>query len=172
MLSFRPFQTGSLCGISPPFSELFPTTGQVTYALLSRPPLTRRSVRLACVRRAASVRPEPGSNPHEKISIQVQFWLECFFGSLALPSTIQMLRCRQSSLHRSEDAATTEPERLWPLQAPEIAYSLVCQRMSLRRRQQTVNRLLYSGLWGPSRPSSRRLSAGFLKNLLLCLHYL
>ena len=46
--------------------------GQVTHALLTRPPLTsivvlRRfcpwsSVRLACVKHAASVRPEPGSN--------------------------------------------------------------------------------------------------------------
>ncbi len=46
--------------------------GQVTYALLTRPPLSPlsfyRSVipavlaRLACVRHAASVHPEPGSN--------------------------------------------------------------------------------------------------------------
>ena len=27
------------CGISHPFGQLFPTSGQVTYALLSRPPL-------------------------------------------------------------------------------------------------------------------------------------
>ena len=52
--------------------------GQVTHALLTRPPLTsivvlRRfcpwsSVRLACVKHAASVRPEPGSNSPCKIS--------------------------------------------------------------------------------------------------------
>ena len=60
------FHSRNLCGISPSFEGLSPTTGQVTYALLSRLPLTRRSVRLACVRRAASVRPEPGSNPHQK----------------------------------------------------------------------------------------------------------
>jgi hypothetical protein len=31
------------CGISHPFGQLFPTSGQVTYALLSRPPLTTRA---------------------------------------------------------------------------------------------------------------------------------
>ena len=46
---------------------LSPTRGQVTHALLTRSPLSIKkqapqcSVRLACVRRAASVRPEPGS---------------------------------------------------------------------------------------------------------------
>ena len=48
---------------------------QVTHALLTRPPLSRqryqseeinprRFVRLACVKHAASVHPEPGSNSH------------------------------------------------------------------------------------------------------------
>jgi hypothetical protein len=57
-------QPASACGISPPFGGLFPTAGQVAYVLLTRLPLTDQSqpVRLACVRRAASVRPEPGSN--------------------------------------------------------------------------------------------------------------
>ena len=43
---------------------LFPTIGQVTYVLLTRPPLSHRSetVRLACIKHAASVCPEPGSN--------------------------------------------------------------------------------------------------------------
>ena len=31
------------CGISHPFGQLFPTSGQVTYALLSRPPLGTRA---------------------------------------------------------------------------------------------------------------------------------
>ena len=65
-----PFRT--LCGISVLFKTLSPTVGQVAHVLLTRPPLSLRSitrrispvnsVRLACVRRAASVRPEPGSN--------------------------------------------------------------------------------------------------------------
>ena len=56
-----------LCGISPAFAELFPTRGQVTHALLTRSPLYSGPegpflVRLACVKHAASVHSEPGSN--------------------------------------------------------------------------------------------------------------
>ena len=54
------------CGIITCFHVLFPTGGQITHVLLTRPPLpTTRGwpfVRLACLRRAASVRSEPGSN--------------------------------------------------------------------------------------------------------------
>ena len=54
-------------GITPPFGGLDPGAGQVAYALLTRPPLVRAprgapTARLACVRPAASVHPEPGSN--------------------------------------------------------------------------------------------------------------
>ena len=65
----------TLCGISTDFSVLFPTEGQVAHALLTRPPLSLKekqafqvsSVRLACVKHAASVHPEPGSNSQIKI---------------------------------------------------------------------------------------------------------
>ena len=67
-----PCDTTILCGISVRFQTLSPSERQVTHALLTRPPLDLKSiirrilienpVRLACVRRAASVRPEPGSN--------------------------------------------------------------------------------------------------------------
>ena len=72
-----------LCGISSHFWLLSPCTGQVTHALLTRPPLShqifsseenqiRRFVRLACVKHAASVHPEPGSNSHVKKLISVK----------------------------------------------------------------------------------------------------
>ena len=55
-----------LCGISTSFPMLFPTRRKITHALLTRsllswglPPL---SAQLACVRHAASVDSEPGSN--------------------------------------------------------------------------------------------------------------
>ena len=57
-------------GISSPFELLSPTSGQVTNALLTRSPLRKycySSVRLACIRHAASVHPEPGSNSPQKI---------------------------------------------------------------------------------------------------------
>ena len=58
--------TGVLCGISVPFETLSPAKGQIIHVLRTRAPLsTHRSellVRLACVRPAANVRSEPGSN--------------------------------------------------------------------------------------------------------------
>ena len=64
-----------LCGISNRFRLLSRRKGQIIHVLLTRPPLkyssstpkgfaANISARLACVRRAASVHPEPGSNSH------------------------------------------------------------------------------------------------------------
>ena len=75
-----------LCGISSRFQLLSPSTGQVTHALLTRPPLSRHSrpsekfcpwcfVRLACVKHAASVHPEPGSNSRLKFLIHFRMTL-------------------------------------------------------------------------------------------------
>ena len=56
-------------GIRPIFTGLFRGEGQVGYALLTRAPVDAHQkqaflplVRLACIRHAASVHPEPGSN--------------------------------------------------------------------------------------------------------------
>ena len=63
-----------LCGISSRFQLLSPLKAQVAHALPPRPPLEQSDrnqtvpVRLACVRHAASVRPEPGSNSHNIVS--------------------------------------------------------------------------------------------------------
>ena len=72
---YAPCSAKGLCGISSRFQLLSPCTGQVTHALLTRPPLSHQKlhseeirlrcfVRLACVKHAASVHPEPGSNSH------------------------------------------------------------------------------------------------------------
>lgn len=67
----RPCDPGTSSGISSTFAKglrplLFPSSGYVTHALLTLPPLTAilllRSVRLACLSHAASVQAEPGSN--------------------------------------------------------------------------------------------------------------
>src|SRR6185437_3861380 len=59
-----------LYGIRPSFPSLSRSAGQITHVLLTRSPLEypRKglSVRLACVKHAASVRPEPGSNSPNK----------------------------------------------------------------------------------------------------------
>ena len=54
----------AVCGISAPFGTLSPAKGQIIYVLRTRAPLSGLPplVRLACVRRAANVRSEPGSN--------------------------------------------------------------------------------------------------------------
>lgn len=63
-----------LSGIRPSFPGLSRSAGQIAHVLLTRSPLEylRRglSVRLACVKHAASVRPEPGSNSPNKNSSQ------------------------------------------------------------------------------------------------------
>ena len=77
-----------LCGISNHFWLLSPCIRQVTHALLTRPPLSHKElqtevicskcfVRLACVKHAASVHPEPGSNSLNKCLLQVKInsWL-------------------------------------------------------------------------------------------------
>ncbi len=66
----RPCGQRGSCGISSRFQLLSPSQGQVTHALLTRPPLSlpralpkdgvRSFVRPACVKHAASVHPEPG----------------------------------------------------------------------------------------------------------------
>ena len=79
-----------LCGISTSFPVLFPSVRQVAYALLTRPPLSILKIyrsfilwflaRLACVRHAASVHPEPGSNSQIKVFVQDQnqAWLNFY----------------------------------------------------------------------------------------------
>ena len=53
-----------LSGISQTFAWVSQSLGQITYVLLTRSPLNvlLHSDRLACIRHAASVHPEPGSN--------------------------------------------------------------------------------------------------------------
>ena len=71
-----------------------PCTRQVTHALLTRPPLSHKIispegnqikcfVRLACVKHAASVHPEPGSNSHVKKLISVKLNLANSFIQVA-----------------------------------------------------------------------------------------
>ena len=59
------FPLSGLCGISFDFPKLFPTKRYMIHVLLTRTPLYSGCpflVRLACVKRAASVDSEPGSN--------------------------------------------------------------------------------------------------------------
>ena len=66
-LTIPRFHPKILCGISPAFAGLFPTKGQIPmyYAPVRRSSAriaTPVTARLACVKHAASVQSEPGSN--------------------------------------------------------------------------------------------------------------
>ena len=76
-----------ISGISQTFAWVSQSLGQITYVLLTRSPLNvlLHSDRLACIRHAASVHPEPGSNSQIFIFIflffnflAVIFWLKFF----------------------------------------------------------------------------------------------
>ena len=95
-----------LCGITSRFQLLSPSTRQVTHALLTRPPLSHKQlqseeicrkcfVRLACVKHAASVHPEPGSNSYVKVFVPSQFfWLTpVFLNRQKLVHYLVSLRC-------------------------------------------------------------------------------
>ena len=84
-------EAAGLCGISTSFPVLSHYRRQVAHALLTRPPLSFRlycyklgSVRLECVRHAASVHPEPGSNSRKICilsALAVNTFFELFFSS-------------------------------------------------------------------------------------------
>ena len=79
--AFRPLNpaaeaTGMSCGISPAFAGVSPIGGQVAHVLLTRAPCAgflycyrKLRTRLACVKHAASVRSEPGSNSRLKLVV-------------------------------------------------------------------------------------------------------
>ena len=97
-----------LCGISSRFQLLSPCIRQVAHALLTRPPLNFRKsirvlqfsspVRLACVKHAASVHPEPGSNSLIKfVRVQENPWLSlssfyCLFESVLIKNSLEFSR--------------------------------------------------------------------------------
>ena len=69
----KPFPLGGVCGISDSFPSLFPTARQVPtrYSPVRHSVIPGKPgdlVRLACVKHAASVRSEPGSNSHVKFT--------------------------------------------------------------------------------------------------------
>ncbi len=94
---------GASPGISPVFTGLSPSAGQVAYVLLTRAPVAggRKQAcapaapRLACVKPVASVHPEPGSNS--------SLLLSCFFlfrNVLRKPSGKRLLRGRRMTDYR------------------------------------------------------------------------
>ena len=73
-----------LSGFSIRFQKLSRAHGQVTYVLLTRSPLDSKKqasfplVRLACIRHAASVHPEPGSNSPFDLALRCLWHLSLY----------------------------------------------------------------------------------------------
>ena len=82
-------------GIRRSFPRLFQREGQIAHVLLTRSPLvySRRSLtaRLACVKHAASVRPEPGSNSPLKVQAQRPAQLQLILTNYLLTNKLSEL---------------------------------------------------------------------------------
>ena len=89
-----------LWGINPDFSGLSPSTRQIAYALRTRAPVSKEQApstpRLACVRPAASVHPEPGSNSSSYILILLRSLCQVFLFSIIRVLTLSL--CCQSNM--------------------------------------------------------------------------
>ena len=92
------FPAHRICGISVTFATLSPTSGHVPmyYSPVRHSPpgaSSRAAVRLACVRHAASVQSEPGSNS------SVQFLIKLSLDVLQIIRSTEFLLHRASYLH-------------------------------------------------------------------------
>ena len=137
-------RTTLLCGISICFQMLSPASGQVTYVLLTRPPLVGdqnqsgastinqlgQRVRLACIRHTAGVHPEPGSNSH----IKQEAWIALFNKLSELTSQMFLPRSlRSRTLHIWFVETLFSFQRSTADQLSQPAYWLYHERFSLSR---------------------------------------
>ena len=102
-LALRSCDQNALCGISVRFHTLFHTHRQIAHALLTRPPLTvlLPFVRLECVKHAASVHPEPGSNSLKNcILLSFADKLKSFFQSFN-SKLLTLVLCVQSLINEN-----------------------------------------------------------------------
>ena len=98
-----------LCGISTCFQVLSPLMGRLPTCYspvrhssfqLSASTREERSVRLACIRHAAGVRPEPGSNSHNKVRTILRLLSSiCLLAYCLLVKNVCCLELNQDALH-------------------------------------------------------------------------
>ena len=98
-----------LCGISTCFQVLSPLMGRLPTCYspvrhssfqLSASTREERSVRLACIRHAAAVRPEPGSNSHNKVRTILRLLSSiCLLAYCLLVKNVCCLELNQDALH-------------------------------------------------------------------------
>ena len=130
-----------LCGISTCFQVLSPCLGQIAHALLTRPPLEYQPsgrnlpinipARLACVKHAASVRPEPGSNS------DVQS-LSCLISASEPTRQSQSLFLIQQAFHSFESDCF-----LYSLSSLSVSFSRIVPPLSTFHRRSRQHMGLY-----------------------------
>ena len=132
-----------LCGISSRFRLLSPCIGQVSHALLTRPPLSHKHlppegfcrkcfVRLACVKPAASVHPEPGSNSHVECLILSEQSLALFLESVSLLGLSSQVRTFiDENFHLVKDLFFIESFKVVSLFNYQGSYVLLFQATTL-----------------------------------------
>src|SRR5690242_985522 len=110
-------------GISSGFPELSRCDGQIAHVLLTRSPLVypRRGLtaRLACVKHAASVRPEPGSNSPTKTGSKKPCTVT---GSQAQSKQFKLAQHHQSE-HKARHTAEFSKDTRTPTSLPAWARS-------------------------------------------------
>ena len=111
-----------LCGISLAFARLFPIEGQITHVLRTRAPCAilycySTRTRLACVKHAASVRSEPGSNSR----LKPVAWRNKIARVLSRASLPSKIVSRSITLNSSELEISNEVEQI-------LAHRIGCQR--------------------------------------------
>src|ERR1700730_4087113 len=105
-----------LCGISFGFPKLFPIEGQIAHVLRTRAPCAipycyGTRTRLACVKHAASVRSEPGSNSRLKLEAWAKKNAPVCTGA-SLPKRIivarftQTIRARKAEWFRTDSGTS------------------------------------------------------------------
>jgi hypothetical protein len=134
----------TICGISHPFGQLFPTSGQVTHALLSRPPLATQAspsrpfdLHVSCTPPAFILSQDQTLRQKELTFRPAQRFGVCPLALADLPTTLHLLRCSARAPSGAVGAAThygtphRAPSRYCPgfcrepLEAPPRAASAV-----------------------------------------------
>ena len=127
-------------GINPDFSGLFPSTRQIAYALRTRAPVSKvqapSTPRLACVKPAASVHPEPGSNSSSYILIMYGSKSDC----LKFNSNVFFI-LTLCSFQISLEVLSIQYvyERVFLFLAPELSFSKRVQKYDVNRDSQEKN---------------------------------
>ncbi len=146
----RPLVLETLCGISNPFELLSLTSGQVTNALLTRSPLSglRLTVRLACIRHAASVHPEPGSNSPQKYStssevlgssscgFERQGFFPSYHSSIIKVQLHSQVPLPHSGLRQNADVFRSSASPFLPRMGPVLAQKLFSCHLSALTAEQ------------------------------------